>query len=1277
MTGVRRALATRHLCIQLGLWLGLSLWLGCAPTRAMADDLHLRLHVAWGGGVERQWSGRLVLTAGSLQDLRLLGTDSEVPGTILQQGQQVLVQQWHPKSYDGLEFSVRGPADANLQVELLAQGESTARVISLPLASLLGDGRSESLDDQQNRLVVRRAPGDLLRVQTSRDHLVYAPGEEIAWQLQGYHLGVPAGTLLRGHVQLTRAGSSEILWEGELREKASADGDLNWPAVMRLAAPDAEGVYDLVASIHHRRRSAAFGNEKLLVKRRVQFVVVDGRAAREPEVASEAGAKAGAEDRTLVLELNPAEGPGRPRVARLPQWSRLAGLRGEAALSNLKTETVRSGDRDWAKVPIQGWLAYSLPVEDVNELHELEVDLPGNLPQSLGVSIVEPNAAGKVVPVGLDSGVKQTEQDVRGVALRVPEVVTHRLPFWPRTESPLVLLTNLDAEQPAQFGKLRLYRRSAWNPSSSAQPGRRLAFAVFERPLFPEAFHAAEGLDEETGRSLEDWRSFWNGGERMVDYARHVGYDGLAVMVASEGSSLYPSHLLQPSPKHDRGIFFVDGRDPLRKDVLEMLFRLCDRENLKLVSMLEFASPLPELERRLKDPDEPPGITLVDGEGVSWRERQPGERTRGAYYNPLDARVQDAMLHVVAELVARYSHHPSFAGVTISMTPDGFSQLPGEDWGGDARTVGEFAAQKGLQLPAERSAWPAATRDAWLDWRCERLANLYRDMALLVSGKRPDATLYLAGARLAQSPSVQRVMRPALPRQSDIADALRELGIAPARLHATPNLLLLRPQLLGATSVSPATVAIHEFNESPETTEAFADPRASGAYLLHDPTLLRLESFDQLSPFGRENTLMSLAAQVTPAGTANRRRFGQALAQLDAQVIFEGGWMVPLGQEESIRDFLRVYRQLPAAAFREVTREPTRWQPLRVRSLRSEHATCLYLVNDSPWVVGGIVRLTLPLGAQLTVLTPRGSEPLPAKGEQAEWNVTLQPYEVVAVTADRASVEIRDIEVNLPPDVRPALESLVQKLGNRVARLRQPSPLPGLVNAGFEAWNAEALTPEGWSVEGDGVGVKRETQDVHEGKKALRLEDASRTVVLLSSAIQPPASGRLSIAVRAKAPREGEQPRVRLVLEVDGKAYYPWSRIGAEAADRSLDSTWKEFVFRVNQLPVVRESLRIGVEMEGNGPLLLDDIRLFDTMILDDEEQKALALMLTVLDYQRRNGLVSDCLQSLNGYWPQYLMQEGGESETVPAARPAAPNPPPAAREASTWSRWKRLTPTR
>ncbi len=413
----------------------------------------------------------------------------------------------------------------------------------------------------------------------------------------------------------------------------------------------------------------------------------------------------------------------------------------------------------------------SLAGRSGRHLHELELEFAGDTEQSFAVSLVEPNAAGKVIPIGLDSGVMVSVSTGDSIAVPSPEVAHHRLLFWPKTKSPLLVITNLSDQHDTIYGRFDVYRRSLPAVPAPAT-GHRTAVAFFERPLFPTAFGAAEALDEESGRSLEDWQTFLDGSRRLIQYAKYVGYDAIAVTCASEGSTLYPSALLQPTPKHDRGVFFGQGQDPIRKDVLELLFRLCDREGVQLIPAIEFASPLPALEAKLLDPDEAEGIVLADAAQATWLQRFDAQRGRAAYYNPLDDRVQQAMLDVVDELASRYAQHSSFAGITVNLHADGFTQLPDVEWGMDGRTWDRFRRERHVRLSRPDQLDPA-TQDAWLDWRCERIGQFYARMAQQLAARRADSRLYLAGAQVDRFTTTAACIPPvvAIPDRPGTGDA--------------------------------------------------------------------------------------------------------------------------------------------------------------------------------------------------------------------------------------------------------------------------------------------------------------------------------------------------------------------------------------------------------------------------------------------------------------------------------------------------------------------------
>ena len=104
------------------------------------------------------------------------------------------------------------------------------------------------------------------------------------------------------------------------------------------------------------------------------------------------------------------------------------------------------------------------------------------------------------------------------------------------------------------------------------------------------------------------------------------------------------------------------------------------------------------------------------------------------------------------ELAARYAKHPSFAGLALQLSADGYAQLPGAEWGCDDDTLVQFTREVDLGDAAgpphelrDRLLTPSVRRH-WLRWRAEKLAEFYRRLQAEVSAARRGARLYLLGA---------------------------------------------------------------------------------------------------------------------------------------------------------------------------------------------------------------------------------------------------------------------------------------------------------------------------------------------------------------------------------------------------------------------------------------------------------------------------------------------------------------------------------------------------
>ena len=187
--------------------------------------------------------------------------------------------------------------------------------------------------------------------------------------------------------------------------------------------------------------------KRAIAERRVQLVVI----SRQPPAAP---VRPGTEP---VLEIDPASSRWweKVKLPPLPRFSR--GLSGP--LGNGMRETIHHplGDvsqlKPSAASPDVSWEAYTLNVSPPGKPYVLEVEYPSDVPQTLGLSIIETNAAGTLVPIGLDSGIDVSDE---AAAAAAPHWERHRLVFWPRTTSPLLLITNRRERSPAVYGKIRV-----------------------------------------------------------------------------------------------------------------------------------------------------------------------------------------------------------------------------------------------------------------------------------------------------------------------------------------------------------------------------------------------------------------------------------------------------------------------------------------------------------------------------------------------------------------------------------------------------------------------------------------------------------------------------------------------------------------------------------------------------------------------------------------------------------------------------------------------------
>ena len=322
----------------------------------------------------------------------------------------------------------------------------------------------------------------------------------------------PTGGNARIKIQLL--GGGKELWS----QQHDVQADRAEAIPVEVPLPGEEGVYDIaITAANNPNWSQAVRQplswKRTIAERRVQLVVLHPQrpAARADR------------EFTQIVEIDPANPKWfeklNEKLSRLPQLpltkTQLPRLwKGPLGNDCLQTRRHPLGElaelRPNADSPDVSWEAYWLPISQPGRPHILEVDYPSDVPQTLGLCILEPDAAGAMAPIGVDSGVDNAAEVV--APDEAPRWLRHRLIFWPRTATPLLLVSNGRDRAPAVYGKIRvladgehlpraLRRAGGGQPPAAgglsrppADPRKLLGQRVFRSPERPQPPRLADVL---------------------------------------------------------------------------------------------------------------------------------------------------------------------------------------------------------------------------------------------------------------------------------------------------------------------------------------------------------------------------------------------------------------------------------------------------------------------------------------------------------------------------------------------------------------------------------------------------------------------------------------------------------------------------------------------------------------------------------------------------------------------------------------------------------------
>ena len=889
-----------------------------------------------------------------------------------------------------------------------------------------------------------------------------------------------------------------------------------------------------------------------------------------------------------------------------------------------------------APAGIGGCTWHALPIDtEVGKPYLVEIDYPVNIPQTLGVGIVDP-----AFHWGRD--VINTAAAIHVAEEIVPEThsetfATHRLLFWAATEHPELVLVNRQPHRESLFRNIRI-SRIATPGSQEDQRFPKLFEETAQRKRIGQIL-GADGFQHLAAARMTDLPAVYERCSRLLDILCRGGYDGVTLTVLSKESILCPMVTL-----HGR-----EANEMINS--LEMMFRRFDSEGLTLIPAIEFDMPIPALEQWIQ---QSPAVTeqILIG--------NPEDRQ----YNLLHPAVQLAMSEIVLELVDRFQHHPSFGGVAVVLSPEGYAQLPFALYSPDDHTFAQFRqdTENDLNIPfpdeqqlqqtvpvqqflvqkhSERIQFLAKPKvwEAWVRWRAAKVSGFYADLAKQISAKRGDTPLYLLGGTMFDQIAIQQFCLPTLPGNVAPLQAIQLLGFDLPLIAQTEPLHFLRP-----VHVSERKKYGYGGLNSVDTVPHFSKSgMLSGAQFVHADT----DSF-----------------VTTPAHIQSRKRFVRQLAQADVFMFMDAGVSLPFGQEQAMFDLLDTYRQLPPVPFQ--TFQPATEhspQPLTIRYNSLPDKTIIYIVNDAPFVVDADFYFTADPKSTITELTGhrmirslaavRPSDKSANSGSPQRigshtWRASLLPYDLLAIQISDTQAKIESVSVHLPPSLygsNGVLRQKVEELKQRFHAARGGVLWTGLINTDFELPVNPSGEITGWQCFGESLTAMLDHTAVCKGQSSVRLTNGSaESGMFLSQPFAVPTTGRLDVSMVVGVPANSSSLPMSVVLSAKYRhqPFYRSVPVGetlmpllANVEPRN-GVRWYSLIVPF-RLPLESlEEVCIGIQYSGSGTVWLDDITLSHVLFSADEMVE-LQKMLITAEQRCSSGRYSELISLLEGYWSQFL----------------------------------------
>ncbi|MEM6329356.1 MAG: hypothetical protein AAF790_03795, partial [Planctomycetota bacterium] len=1149
-----------------------------------------------------RWSGQFSVEGGALSHLQWLGSEYDAAGNAHLDAGVLNLHLRRPSTRIAFDVTVHSPGAigaGTLRGVLNTPGGEPPQLVEAPVAELLAGTVRRDLGRPGTAWIVQRQAADHLRVQTGREQLVFAPGESFSFEVQAAVPGLTGGAVVDLAAALHRGRAGAAVWQAQ-PERRTTPVSGHATARFTIPLPEEEGVYSVrLSAIQPPGAVKAWlpgGSGKRLATRVFQLVVFD--RAKRPAAPSVW---------RPVQEIDPTS---RRWWDRLPRW---VWLRRAASLPEgpLGSGPAQKIDADGGRLISLGpggpgepaWQAYPLPVTQPGRPHVVEVQYPADAPQQLVVTVIDQDGLGAAGPFGASTGVVVGPDEAGAGGLR-----TARQLFWPKSSSPLLVLSNGSAESPARYGRIRVL--VADDSAEQAQPDAAAQQRLPLAQLSIDDLTRSLGVSNAGPFEHEDWQSFYQVGERLADWLTAAGFGGATLTVARGEGTLFASRVLPATPGLDREPLVSGAVDLPRKDVLRLLLMQFERRGLRLIPALRLESLTPGVE--------------------ATRRSAGGGQTA---YSPLQAPVRQAVLNAVEGLLETHGGHRSFAGVALEVSDRGYAAAaPFPDV--SPAVFDRFLKDTGRGWPshtprsieAYRAAVAGPWATAWREWQTEQITALYAEASTQVAASGPDRRLVVLADQALLAPQTDRLIRPRIGVDPSSRQALLARGIDPQALRGVGPVRFAQPRYTTG-------VGLVETEAGPLTLNAgfrrlAQAPRAVA--LIGLPQQQRLRGLEQASPFAAPRTDASLV--IAPQSGALLEAYASLAAEGPPEIVLEGGTTLGLSLDERL---VQARRKLASVPPRSPETTTVADEPVVVRAASGETHTTLLAANTSPWPVTATLTVRTQAACSATRLVPGEGQPQHYGVGEHALPLELGPFEVRLVRFDSVAVEPLGVRRSMVGGVEARLAARLEAV--RARNLNALSRHDGCPNPSFEEAGFEGGVL-GWApiqTGADTAAVATTLDSPADGARSIRL--AGGVGVRSDNFIMPP-TGQLATVFRVRGHDLDPDAQLRVSLLQAGGGYRSHTIVPAEQLGTPADG-WRPFVFSVDDLPVASgESLRLQFEVSGGGSLDLDHVEMYDlvfplSFLGAESAKQKLALIRTIhaAETALAGGRYNDCRRLLGG----------------------------------------------